>query len=550
MFRLSSRLKLTGINNLTVAGSNSKRSISVVAFDAPPTLPLRSSLLSPRHLHRPRDTYYAKTTTINITKRYSTTSVKMPVDLTAYYDQVDALEGAFIERLRKAVAIPSVSAEPERRPDVVKMADFLKSELETLGASVEYYYPGEQSPGLDLPPILLGRYGNDPAKRTILVYGHYDVQPAFKEDGWGTNPFDLTVDEKGRMFGRGSTDDKGPVLGWLNVIEAHQKVGLELPVNLLMCFEGMEESGSEGLEELIKKEAKKFYKDTDAVCISDNYWLGTTKPCLTYGLRGCSYYQVAVSGPGQDLHSGVYGGAVTEPMTDLTNIMTTLVDNTGKLLIDGIYDQVAPLTEAEKTRYESIDFSMDTFYEALGSKTVCTDNDKEILMRRWRFPSLSLHGIEGAYYAPGAKTVIPAKVIGKFSIRTVPNMELPKVTELVTAHVNKVAASLKTNNKVEVSLIHDGKWWIADPNHWNFRAAARATEQVWGVQPDLTREGGSIPITLTFEEETGKNVLLLPMGTSTDQPHSINEKLDKKNYIQGTKLLGSYLHFVAEEKME
>ncbi|KAF3932071.1 Aminoacylase-1 [Dactylellina cionopaga] len=474
----------------------------------------------------------------------------MPVDLKGYYEQVDALEEAFIERLRKAVAIPSVSAEPERRPDVVKMADWLKAELETLGASVKYYYPGEQFPGLDLPPILLGRYGNDTKKRTILVYGHYDVQPAFKEDGWDSQPFDLKIDDKGRMFGRGSTDDKGPVLGWLNVIEAHKKAGLELPVNLLMCFEGMEESGSEGLEELIKKEAKAFYKDTDAVCISDNYWLGTTKPCLTYGLRGCSYYQLEVSGPGQDLHSGVYGGTVTEPMTDLVNVMATLVDNKGKILIDGIYDQVAPVTDRETSLYQNIDFGMSTLYEALGSETTISVDSQETLMNRWRHPSLSLHGIEGAYYSPGAKTVIPAKVIGKFSIRTVPNMELNKVTELVTAHVEKVAGKLGSNNKIAVSLIHDGKWWVADPDHWNFRAAAKATEQVWGVKPDLTREGGSIPITLTFEEETGKNVLLLPMGTSTDQPHSINEKLDKKNYIQGTKLLGSYLHFVAEETME
>lgn len=474
----------------------------------------------------------------------------MPADLKAYYEQVDALQDAFVERLRKAVAIPSVSAEPERRPDVVKMAEWLKSELETLGASVTFYLPGEQSPGLDLPPVLLGRYGNDPAKRTILVYGHYDVQPAFKEDGWDSAPFDLTIDKAGRMFGRGSTDDKGPVLGWLNVIEAHKKCGLELPVNLLMCFEGMEESGSEGLEELIKKEAKNFYKDTDAVCISDNYWLGTTKPCLTYGLRGCSYYALEVSGPGQDLHSGVYGGLVTEPMTDLLALMSSLVDNKGKILIDGIYDQVAPLTDRERSLYQNIDFEMSTLYEALGSETTVTTDKQEVLMKRWRFPSLSLHGVEGAYYAPGAKTVIPAKVIGKFSIRTVPNMELAEVTRLVTAHVEKAAKKLNTNNTVAVKLIHDGKWWHADPDHWNFRAAAKATKQVWGVEPDLTREGGSIPITLTFEEETGKNVLLLPMGTSTDQPHSINEKLDMKNYIQGTKLLGSYLHHVAEEKME
>ena len=176
------------------------------------------------------------------------------------------------------------------------MAQFLADELEALGAEVHQRPLGKQ-PGkehLELPPVVIARYGNDKNKRTILVYGHYDVQPALKEDGWATEPFELTIDEKDRMYGRGSTDDKGPVLGWLNVIDAHQKAGVDFPVNLLCCFEGMEEYGSEGLDDFIKAEAKKFFKDADAVCISDNYWLGTEKPCLTYGLRGCNYYSVSI----------------------------------------------------------------------------------------------------------------------------------------------------------------------------------------------------------------------------------------------------------------
>ena len=185
------------------------------------------------------------------------------------------------------------------------MSKFLVSELKKLGAHVESRELGPQpgKPHLQLPPVVVARYGSSASKRTILVYGHYDVQPAGIEDGWATEPFKLSVDEKGRMYGRGSTDDKGPVLGWLNAIQAHKEAGVELPVNLLMCFEGMEEYGSEGLDEFIEKEAKDggFFADADAVCISDNYWLGTEKPCLTYGLRGCNYYSVTVSGPGQDL---------------------------------------------------------------------------------------------------------------------------------------------------------------------------------------------------------------------------------------------------------
>ncbi|RMZ91815.1 hypothetical protein DV736_g941, partial [Chaetothyriales sp. CBS 134916] len=473
----------------------------------------------------------------------------MAPNLEPYFKKVDELSESFIDRLRKAVAIPSVSADPERRPDVVKMGEFLAAELKTLGAEVELRPLGKQ-PGkedLELPPVVIARYGNDPNKRTILVYGHYDVQPALVEDGWATKPFELSVDDKGRMYGRGSTDDKGPVLGWLNAIEAHKKAGVEFPVNLLCCFEGMEEYGSEGLDDFIAAEAKKYFKDADAVCISDNYWLGTEKPCLTYGLRGCNYYSVEISGPGQDLHSGVFGGTAHEPMTDLVAVLTQLVDSNGKILIPGINEMVAPLTDEEKKLYGPIAYTMDNLYESLGAKTGIFDDKERTLMARWRYPSLSLHGVEGAFSAPGAKTVIPAKVIGKFSIRTVPNMEPAAVNEAVYRYVKEVFAKLGSKNSLNVFCQHEGKWWVASPNHWNFKAAAKAVNQVFGVDPDLTREGGSIPVTLTFEQATGKNVLLLPMGSSTDAAHSINEKLDRRNYIEGIKLLGAYLHYVAEE---
>ncbi|PSK42321.1 hypothetical protein B9Z65_4235 [Elsinoe australis] len=475
----------------------------------------------------------------------------MAPNLDGYFKTVDSMADSFIERLRKAVAIPSISAEEARRPDVVKMGHFLADELKALGAHVEARELGPQphKEHLQLPPVIIGRYGDDPKKRTILVYGHYDVQPAGIEDGWATDPFKLTVDDKGRMYGRGSTDDKGPVLGWVNAIEAHQKAGVDFPVNLLMCFEGMEEYGSEGLDDFINAEAKKFFKDADAVCISDNYWLGTEKPCLTYGLRGCSYYSIEISGPGQDLHSGVFGGTAQEPMTDLVRVMSTLVDGDGKIQIAGLNDLVAPVTDEEQSLYKDISFTMDNLYESLGSKTGIFPDKERTLMGRWRFPSLSLHGVEGAFSQPGAKTVIPAKVIGKFSIRTVPNMEPEDVDKLVYAHVDKAFKALGSKNTCKCYLQHSGKWWVASPKHWNFTAAAKAVEKVWGVKPDLTREGGSIPVTLTFEQATGKNVLLLPMGSSTDAAHSINEKLDRRNYIEGIKLLGAYLHYVAEENM-
>lgn len=237
-----------------------------------------------------------------------------------FYAHVDKNADYFIDKLRAAVAIPSVSADAEHRPEVVKMGAWIQAEMDRLGVQSQRMDVGKHEVDgqtLDLPPIILGSYrgktnaGKDNGKKTLLVYGHYDVQPALKEDGWATDPWTLTEDAQGRLYGRGSSDDKGPVLGWLWVIECFQKLNIELPVNLKMCFEGMEESGSEGLDALIEDQADKYFADVDCVCISDNYWLGKTKPCLTHGLRGVSYFKLQVQGPGKDLHSGVFGGTGT-----------------------------------------------------------------------------------------------------------------------------------------------------------------------------------------------------------------------------------------------
>lgn len=377
-----------------------------------------------------------------------------------------------------------------------------------------------------------------------MVYGHYDVQPASLEDGWDSEPFKL-VEKNGVLYGRGSSDDKGPVVGWLNAIEAHKELGLELPVNLITVFEGMEESGSLGLDELIRQEAQVYFKGVDAVTISDNYWLGTTKPVLTYGLRGVNYYQITVKGPSSDLHSGLFGGIVAEPLNDLVKLLGNLVDVKGKILIKGIDEQVAPLTETEDKIYDDIEFDVSVLNDATGSETALYNDKKSILQHRWRYPSLSIHGIEGAFSEAGAKTVIPAKVKGKFSIRTVPNIESAKLTELVKQHVEEDFRKLGSPNTVEVELIHDGDYWLSDPFNENFTAAKKATKAVWGIEPDLTREGGSIPITLTFEKELKTSVLLLPIGRGDDGAHSTNEKLDISNYIEGVKTQSAYLHYYA-----
>ncbi|KAI9291616.1 CNDP dipeptidase [Neoconidiobolus thromboides FSU 785] len=465
-------------------------------------------------------------------------------DLKAFYDYVDQHQNDFINELRQVVAIKSVSASVEYRSEVIKMGEWFQAELEKLGATTKRVEPGKQElegQTIDLPPVILGRYGNDPNKRTVLVYGHYDVQPALKEDGWNTDPFTLTEDEENRLIGRGATDDKGPILGWLLVIKAFKELGMEFPVNLITCFEGMEESSSVGLDEIVYQEANGFFSGVDCVCISDNYWLGKDKPSLTYGLRGVSYFHVSILGPKADLHSGVFGGTVHEPMTDLINLFSTLVKPDGKILIPGIMDQVAPLSNEEDQSYNNLDFSMDTLHQALGAKNTIHENVKTTLQHRWRYPSLSIHGIEGAFYSPGDKTVIPAKVIGKFSIRTVPNMEPEQVTKLVEQHIQTEFQKLNSKNQLQFTCTSAGKPWYSSFNHWNFVAGTKAVEKVFNCTPEYTREGGSIPVTLTFEDALKKNVLLLPMGACDDGAHSINEKIDRRNFIEGIKLLGTYL---------
>ncbi|GIC94725.1 uncharacterized protein Aud_002054 [Aspergillus udagawae] len=281
--------------------------------------------------------------------------------------RVDKLADAeFIDkRLATAISHQSISSEANKRPDVVKMEKFLEVELgKKFGAET-----------FDLPPILVAWYpprksaSND--KKTLLIYGHYDVQPELT--GWSYPAFKHTRVQGPsgeRLYGRDSTDDKGPVLGWLNAIEAHKNAGVEIPVNLIFCFEGMEESSSEGFTAFLEKYGNDFFKDVDGGVIADNYWNTAKCPCLTYGLRGINYFRVTITGAPKQLHSGIYGGAVAEPMTDLFSLFSKLVNNEGKILIPGINDQVEPLTEKEKALYKKIRFKLKDFTDAIGDTKV------------------------------------------------------------------------------------------------------------------------------------------------------------------------------------
>ncbi|XP_074195939.1 cytosolic non-specific dipeptidase isoform X2 [Rhinolophus sinicus] len=244
--------------------------------------------------------------------------------LTTLFQYINENQDRFVKKLAEWVAIQSVSAWPEKRGEIRRMMEVAAADIKQLGGSVELVDIGMQKlpdgSEIPLPPIVLGTLGSDPQKKTVCVYGHLDVQPAALEDGWDSEPFTL-VERDGKLYGRGATDDKGPVAGWMNALEAFQKTNQEIPVNIRFCLEGMEESGSEGLDDLIFARKDTFFKDVDYVCISDNYWLGKKKPCITYGLRGICYFFIEVECSDKDLHSGVYGGSVHEAMTDLITLM-------------------------------------------------------------------------------------------------------------------------------------------------------------------------------------------------------------------------------------
>ncbi|XP_069813958.1 beta-Ala-His dipeptidase isoform X2 [Dendropsophus ebraccatus] len=465
-------------------------------------------------------------------------SEKLVEDLFLY---IDAHQDDFVQSLKDWLAVPSDSSDPQLREELIRMVHMTAERIRNLGATVQLVDMGFETlhggQRIQFPPAILAELGNDTNKATVCFYGHVDVQPAKKEDGWKTDPYTMT-EVNGNLYGRGATDNKGPVLAWIHAIDTFIALKKDIPVNLKFIIEGVEETGSPGLEELLKGH-EQFFSDVDYVVISDNVWL-SRKPALTYGTRGNAYFFVEVESGKKDLHSGTFGGIIHESMRDMVNLLASLVDTSGHILIPGIYDDVAPLTEEEHKLYENIDFDMEEHKNNTEVNTFLYKSKEEILQHMWRYPSLSIHGIEGAFAGIGTKTVIPSKVIGKFSIRQVPNMQIPKVEMLVKKHLEDVFAKLNSPNKLTVSLEIGAKPWMANVNDPQYEAAKIAIRKVFGVTPDMIRDGSTIPLARTFQDLTKKKVMMLPIGGADDGEHSQNEKISRSNYIQGTKLFASF----------
>ncbi|NXP46304.1 CNDP1 dipeptidase, partial [Heliornis fulica] len=471
---------------------------------------------------------------------------------TEIFQYIDAHQSEFIENLKEWVAVESDSIQPDLRKEVIQMMALAADRLAALGATVNlvnlrsHQLPDGQD--LPLPPVILGQLGENPQNPTVCFYGHVDVQPAKKEDGWKTDPYTLT-EINGvylvvrNLYGRGATDNKGPVLAWINAVETFR--ALKLVVNFKFVIEGMEEAGSLGLEELLE-ESQWFFSDVDYIVISDNLWLSNKKPALTYGSRGNACFSVEVECGAKDLHSGTFGGIIHEPMTDLIALLDSLVDPTGRIQIPGIYDSVAALTEEEEKLYESIEFDLEEHKNNSGVKKFLYGTKEEILLHLWRYPSLSIHGIEGAFHEPGIKTVIPAKVIGKFSIRQVPHMDLSIVKQQVVEHLEGVFSKRNSPNKLKVSMPLSAKPWLADVNNPLYEAARRAIKTVFGENPDFIRDGSTIPVAIMFQTIAQKSLMMFPIGAADDGEHSQNEKISRHNYIEGTKVFAAFFLEIAK----
>ncbi|KAI5278392.1 Beta-Ala-His Dipeptidase [Manis pentadactyla] len=461
------------------------------------------------------------------------------------FQYIDLHQNEFVQTLRDWVAVESDSVQPlpHLRRELLRMMAQAADKLRHLGATVASVDLGSQQlpdgQTLPIPPIVLADLGNDPKKPTVCFYGHLDVQPARPEDGWLTDPYELT-EVDGKLYGRGATDNKGPVLAWINAVSTFRALEEDLPVNTKLILEGMEEAGSIALEELVQKEKDRFFAGVDYIVISDNLWLSRRKPALTYGTRGNSYFTVEVKCRDQDFHSGTFGGILNEPMADLVALLGSLVDSSGHILIPGIYDHVAPLTEEERNMYRAIDLDLEEYRNSSQVKKFLFDTKEEILMHLWRYPSLSIHGIEGASNEPGAKTAIPGRVVGKFSIRLVPHMDMSVVDKQVKQHLEYIFSKRNSSNQMAVSMVLGLHPWITNVKDNQYLAAKRAIKTVFGTEPDMIRDGSTIPIAKIFQDVIQKSVLMMPLGAVDDGEHSQNEKINRWNYIEGSKLFAAF----------
>lgn len=447
----------------------------------------------------------------------------------------------FLNELTELLKIPSISADPEYSGDVKKTAEYLKERFEELGVDKVEIIPTAGHPVVYAERII------DPELPTVLVYGHYDVQPADPLELWESGPFEPIIKEtdihpKGAIFARGACDDKGQMYMHLKAFEAMVKTD-SLPCNAKFIIEGEEEVGSEHLEWFITEYKDRL--DADVILVSDTGMIAKDIPSITTGLRGLSYVEVEVVGPNRDLHSGLYGGAVANPINVLSDMIASLQDENKYITIPGFYDDVLTLTDEERAEMAKAPFSESEYCNALDIDATQGENGFSTLERATIRPTLDVNGIWGGYIGEGAKTVLPSKANAKISMRLVPNQDPNKITELFKTHFESIAPK---SVKVTVTPHHGGEPALTPIDSQEYKAASLAVEEAFGRKPIPMRSGGSIPIISMFEKVLGLKTILLGFGLDSDAIHSPNEHYGLYNYYKGIETIPLFYKHYAQIK--
>lgn len=451
----------------------------------------------------------------------------------AVNDYIRANQDKFLNELLDLLRIPSVSADPKFKNDVISAAKFVADAMEKAGADLVEIC---ETPGY---PIVYGEKIIDPSLPTVLVYGHYDVQPADPYELWDSPPFEPAIKNtkihpEGAIFARGSADDKGQFYMHIKALEAMMAEN-ELVCNVKFMIEGEEEVGSDNLEKFVVDNKERL--KSDVILISDTHMISMQNPSITVGLRGMAYMEVEVIGANRDLHSGTYGGAVANPINILCQMISSMLDENNHVTIPGFYEKVQNLTEEQRKRLNAAPFDLNEYKEKLDIADVHGEKGYTTIERVGIRPTLDVNGIWGGYIGEGAKTVLPSKANAKISMRLVPDQDWHEIATLFEDYFKSVAPK---SVKVKVKSHHGGAPAVVSDSSVGYRAAEAAMEETFGKRPIPTREGGSIPIVALFQKELATDPILFGFGLDTDALHSPNEHYGVKNYFIGIETIAAF----------
>ena len=453
-------------------------------------------------------------------------------NLKAYVEQNS---DRFLSELMEWLRIPSVSAKEAHKDDMYKAANWIVARLIADGADKAEVHKTEGH------PVVYGEKIIDKKLPTVLVYGHYDVQPAEPLDLWTSPPFEPEI-RNGKIYARGADDDKGQLYMHIKAFEYLTKTN-QLPCNVKFMIEGEEEIGSPNLAKFC--ELNKELLACDVILVSDTSLLGPDVPSITTGLRGLAYLEVEVTGPNRDLHSGLYGGAIDNPINVLARMIASLIDENGRITVKGFYDDVQELTDIERQDMARAPFNLEKYMKELDIASIAGEKGYSVLERTGIRPCLDVNGIWGGYTDKGAKTVLPSKAYAKISMRLVPNQNSEKIAQLFKSHFEAIAP---ITVKVKVDALHGGEGYVSPVDTIEYKAASMAYEATYGQKPIPVRSGGSIPIISLFEKVLGVKTILMGFGLESDAIHSPNENYPVSQFVKGVETIPYFYKYYCELK--